>query len=302
MSTVKTRKKTRRVMTREEIVADLKTVQRQREWHLKSKNMIQNRLVATVAGTIGYSSGLSDKERMKKFAEAKKVIEQIEAGKVASDVHGIVLTTMISVRGFNEAKMIAEDDMLALVKQLEITAWIAEEEQKGFGLLSLGKILGETGDLANYANPGKVWRRLGCAPFTKEGVTLMGATWRSRSKRKDVVTLHKKDWEEFGYSPRRRSLAYLIGEGLVKRNKSIYRERYDTAKAFTLKNRPDWTRCEKCKGTGRIGKSKCENCKGTGEVKMRCHNHAMLLATKLLLKNLWIEWNDEDRNYVYANE
>ena len=299
----KKREKTKqKVKTREEIVADLRVLQRQREWHLKSRNMISNRLVATVAGTIGYSSGMTEKERQKKFGEAKKVIDQIMEGEVASEVEEIVTTAMVSVVAFNRMKLVAEVKMEELVKQLEIAKWVAKPEQKGFGLLSLAKILGETGDLANYANPGKVWRRLGCAPYTKEGVTLMGATWRSRGKKKDVVTLRAKDWEDFGYSPRRRSLAYLIGEGLIKQNKSIYRERYDTTKALAMKNRPDWTRCVKCDGTGKIKKGKCDNCKGTGKVKMRCHAHGMLLATKLLLKNLWIEWNDEDRNYTYSSK
>lgn len=303
MSTV-TRKKTQkrqRVMTREEIVKDLRVLQRQREWHLKSRNMISNRLVATVAGTIGYSSGMTDTERKKKFSEAMKVIDQIMEGEVASSVEEIVTTAMVSVVAFNRMKLVAEGKMEELAKQLEIAEWVSKPEQRGFGLLSLAKVLGETGDLANYANPGKVWRRLGCAPFTKEGVTLMGATWRSRSNKKDVVTLRAKDWEEFGYPPRRRSLAYLIGEGLLKQNKSIYRERYDTAKAIAMK-KPDWTRCDKCKGTRKIKRSKCENCKGTGEVKMRCHNHGMLLATKLLLKNLWIIWNGEDMNYTYPSK
>ena len=85
-----------------------------------------------------------------------------------------------------------------------------------------------------------------------------------------------------GYSPRRRSIAYLIGEGLVKQNfvsggqgdgrlesesgsAGPYRSRYDQKKAEFAEKHPDYK-------------------------PLRCHLHGMLLATKLLLKNLWIEW------------
>jgi hypothetical protein len=83
--------------------------------------------------------------------------------------------------------------------------------------------------------------------------------------------MNAADWSEFGYSPRRRSIAYIVGEGIIKQNKDAdgnpgpYRRRYDVKKAELAERFPDY-----------------------GEV--RCHNHGHLLCTKLLLKNLWIEW------------
>jgi len=113
----------------------------------------------------------------------------------------------------------------------------------------------------------------------------MGATWRGHSNGKRGEKLHASDWEEFGYSPRRRSIAFLIGEGIVIQNwigtngdveletddrcTGPYRTRYDETKARIQELHPDYS-------------------------KMRCHRHGMLLATKLLLKNLWIEWNQQD--------
>ena len=107
----------------------------------------------------------------------------------------------------------------------------------------------------------------------------MGATWRSGKHGK----LPASEWETFGYSPRRRSIAFLIGEGIVKQNTvgdggsgerpvvtdigraGPYRQRYDAAKVTFAAGHPDYS-------------------------KLRVHRHAMLVATKLLLKNLWIEW------------
>ncbi|TXI11657.1 MAG: hypothetical protein E6Q76_02165 [Rhizobium sp.] len=111
--------------------------------------------------------------------------------------------------------------------------------------------------------PAKVWRRLGLAPWTaekgSESHTLMGSTWKAKG-------LSAEQWSAFGYSPRRRSVMYVISESLIKQNKSIYRARYDAAKAAAATAHAGWS-------------------------PMRCHKHAMLLATKLIVRELWRAWN-----------
>lgn len=65
------------------------------------------------------------------------------------------------------------------------------------------------------------------------------------------------------------ALMYVIGEGIVKQNgEGPYRKRYDEAKVTFAAGHPDYS-------------------------KGRCHSHAMLLASKLLLKNLWIQMRTE---------
>jgi len=278
-----------------EISATLQVLQRQRAWYIKSRIMIANRLQATVAGTIGYHSGMEEKERTKLFGQAGKVIKQITNGEIESPIKNIVMTTMLSIDGFDDAQKKIEKLMLEQIKQLPrtITDWVKHKNQRGFGCLFLAIIIGETGDLANYANPAKVWRRLGCAPYQYDGKVQMGATWRGGKQGK----LPAEEWEKFGYSPRRRSIAFLIGEGIVKQNGSKavgaderlaeteqenvgpYRFRYDLTKAKIQKEHPDYK-------------------------PMRCHLHGMLLATKLLLKNLWIEWNKDTlaKGYSYASD
>lgn len=257
-------------MNRYELAAELQSLQKQRAWYIKTKNMVSNRLQATVAGTIGYHSGLKEAERAKLFTEAGKLVKRVACGEEDSDHKPLILTTQMAIDGFEEMRKSIETQMKSVAKELPVHDWVEHEQQRGFGTLFLAIVIGETGDLANYANPGKVWRRMGCAPWTKNDETLMGATWRGRSKSKTQTKLHAADWEEYGYSPRRRSISYLIGDGIVKNNKSIYRERYETKKAELQEKHPDYN-------------------------KMRCHLHGMLLATKLLLKNLWLEWNPDLR-------
>lgn len=255
-------------MHQAELSAELQSLQKLRAWYIKSRNMVANRLQATIAGTIGYHSGLKESERAKLFTEAGKLIKRVRAGEEKSDHEPLILTTAQAIDGFEEMRKSIEKEMKSLANQLPVIDWVNDSQQRGFGVLFLAIVIGETGDLANYANPGKVWRRMACAPWTKNDETLMGATWRCRSKSKTQTKLHAADWEEYGYSPRRRSISYLIGEGLVKQNKSIYRERYEIKKEELAEKHSDYN-------------------------KMRCHLHGMLLATKLLLKNLWIEWNPD---------
>jgi len=251
-----------------EICQELRQLQRNRVIVLKSRNMQANRLQAIVAGTIGYSTSMEEKARKEKFLEATAIIESIiEKDPQYSNlpIASIVRTTMIGIQAFEDTKKELEAPMKKLVKELPIanskTAWLFQPEQRGFGELILATLIGETGDLCNYSNPAKMWKRMGCAPYEFNGETKMGATWKSGKG----GSLPAEEWVKYGYSPRRRSLAYLIGDGIVKLNKSIYRKRYDDTKASIKLRHPEYT-------------------------DLRCHRHGMLLATKLLLKNLWIQW------------
>lgn len=305
-------KKEQPKLTTEEIKmlsGKLQALQKQRAWHMKTRNMVANRLRATVAGALGYNVKMAEKDRTKLFSDATALIKRIEEGEQTTVIHrGLVLTTCQSINAFLIMQEETEKEMLQITRMLPVASWVQLPEQRGFGLPGLGILIGETGDLANYEAPGKMWRRMACAPYTKDGLTAMGATWRSRSNGKDP-RLGAADWEEFGYSPRRRSISYLIGEGLIKQNflpsdmstvteqriAGPYRQRYIDAKVRATKTHPEWTwsDCDKCKDLP--DKSDCGTCGGTGMKCKRAHLHGMLLATKLLFKNLWMEWNPDKR-------
>lgn len=322
-----------------QISAELQVLQKLRIRYTKFRIMNSNFLEAIVAGTLGYHAGMKKKDRTKMFKEAKQLITSIVKGE--AEPNPLVLTASDAIQNFRREQDAIEKEMVKLAKQLPVAAWVEQPEQRGFGMLFLAIIIGETGDLSGYANPGKVWRRMGCAPYTQHGLTLMGATWKGRQNGKRGEKLHASDWEDFGYSPRRRSISFLIGEGIVKQNwigangdvstetesrdavshqsdrlytsrdfdpkaegktAGPYRARYDETKALAAKHNPDWIRCGKCDGTGKKERKKCENCSGTGEVWMHCHRHGMLLATKLLLKELWIQWNQRDGDLPFETE
>lgn len=285
---------------------ELQELQKQRAWYIKTKNMLHNRLRATVAGSLGYETAMTEKDRRKKFKEADARIKSVINDDTDDENTNFAQEEMVRVIYPNilvaqNAAKAFEKRMIPVAEKLPMAYWVNDPDQKGFSILGMAILIGETGDLCNYANPGKVWRRMGCAPYTKNDETLMGKTWKNRQSGKNGTKLHKSDWEEFGYNPRRRSIAYIMGENLLKHNfmdkehkiDGPYRERYQQGRDRAVENNPEWIVCSICKGTkkSKSGKGKCTNCGGSGEVSMHIHLHGMLLATKLLMKNLWIEWN-----------
>jgi hypothetical protein len=99
----------------------------------------------------------------------------------------------------------------------------------------------------------------------------MGSSWKRRGG------LSAEDWSEFGYSPRRRAIAFCLADTLIKGNGAreepvrrecgVYRKRYDDVKAAKLAlESEEWP-------------------------KLRCHLHAGLLTAKMAMRDLWVEWN-----------
>lgn len=152
----------------------------------------------------------------------------------------------------HKARLKYERRMKKLAKELPVYHWM--KAINGFGELGLPQIIAETGDLSNYANPGKVWRRMGLAPFRNKAL----ATWRRQGG------LTKDDWIEAGYSPRRRSIMYCIGDSLIKKQ-NVYRDIYLERKEFEREKLPD-------------------------AAPIHTHRRAQRYMEKRLLKNLWQEW------------
>jgi hypothetical protein len=74
----------------------------------------------------------------------------------------------------------------------------------GFGARSLGVVVGEAGDLSNYPDHSKLWKRMGVAVM--DGIRQGGLTKGAKAE----------DWVAHGYSPKRRAQMYVIGDTLVK--------------------------------------------------------------------------------------
>ncbi|MFZ1992215.1 MAG: hypothetical protein WAW96_20865 [Alphaproteobacteria bacterium] len=102
-----------------------------------------------------------------------------------------------------------------LAGSLPVAPWV--EQQKGFGLINLGLIVGEAGDLSAYSNPAKLWKRFGLAVMPDGGAQRKFAD--------------KEKAEAAGFNPRRRAVAHILGDCLIKKE-GQYRALYLARKAI----------------------------------------------------------------------
>lgn len=270
----------------------IRQLQRQRVRFVKQCNRLNNSLAAEICNVLGYSTQMEEAERKALREKAKAIIKAICKG--GTHEHPVILALVqaasFGLDAFKRQRLAYEKEMEKLAKQLPVAEWVNGQNQRGFGIPGLAIIVGELGDLNGYPNPGKIWKRMGCAPFESRGEMKMSSTWRGSKP-----SLSAAEWEDNGYSPRRRAVAFNLGDGLLKQNGGgPYRKRYDEVKLRCQELHPDWkwNKCDGCKGAG------CEKCYQTGKQCGHAHNHAHLLMTKLLLKNLWIEWTDGGNNCI----
>jgi len=243
-----------------EICLEIRQLHATREQYIKAAITIENTRAGVVRNAIGFKTTQDETEREKGKKAAQTLIAAVLKGN--PNDHPELSPLIIQMEeGIKAPRKIADDHgklLSKMVKALPVSSWVVAV--RGFGLINFARIIGEAGDLSLYSNPGKLWKRLGLAPFQKGGVNKMPSTWRREGG------LNAEEWTAVGYSPRRRAIAFVLGECMLKANKGPYRQRYDEAKERFKANRPD------CKD-------------------IHAHKHAMLCMVKRLIKDLWVEWN-----------
>jgi hypothetical protein len=155
-----------------------------------------------------------------------------------------------------------EKPMVALVKQLPVYKWAADV--RGFGALGLGQIIAEAGDLSLYANPAKLWSRMGVG---------LGP---------NVTTREPGSTRYEGRSPRRASVIHVIADSMLKGAEGEWRAVYDDRKAYE-QTKPACLRPIK---TGGVCKATDAECCRAGHI----HNRALRYLGKRLLRELWRAW------------
>lgn len=155
-----------------------------------------------------------------------------------------------------------EKEIKKLSQSLPAFPWV--KSVRGFGPVNFGLIVGECGDLSNYANPAKLWKRMGLG--LHEGSIQRCVS--TRGKKGKEAKQAQETAIAMAYSPARRAIMHIIGECLVKQNDGIYRDLYDQRKVYET-----------------------ERLKDEKTVKIHSHKRAMRYMEKRLLSDLWVEWN-----------
>ncbi len=190
---------------------------------------------------------------------------------------GYLIPFMSAMKLMETSRKAAEKAMVQLAKHLSVWSWV--EGINGFGALGLAQIVAEAGDLFSYSNPGKLWKRMGLAPYDGKAAS----QWRKQGG------LKKEEWESLGYSPVRRSIMYSIGDSLLKKQ-GPYREIYLARKAYEIATAT-------AAGLTVVPAAKIPE-KGGDKYRSAGHVHlrAQRYMEKRLLRDLWSRWRGQDAN------
>jgi len=193
-----------------------------------------------------------------------------------------------------------ERDMIKMVKRLPAAAWV--EKQPGVGLGGLGRIIGITGDLDNYANPAKFWKILGqhvtstgTAPRREKGMKLTRTADAAGRHARDEGYDPSTDVKGNSWSNAGRALCFNLGNSIVMVGHGPLRDVYEARKAKVfLRVREGPSNCPF--GQTHISKDKktilqCVKTDEAGkETSIHIEMDAKRVAVKRFLRDLWIVW------------
>ena len=165
----------------------------------------------------------------------------------------------------------AEKELVHLAKQLPVYAYFVEPLH-GFGALGFAQIIGEAGNLSDYTNPAKLWKRFG-----------LGLVGDIRQQRRT----NKAEALEHGYSPRRRAVMFVIGDALL-RNKNAYKDLWNARKEYEIAKA---TAAGLTIRAAKKGDSRNDIVNGyitKKHIQFRCNRY----VEKRLLRDLWRAWRD----------
>lgn len=249
-----------------------------RRYAIKLQQKIERALESFVRiNETDWHPDLTADEREKNNKAVERIIKAARQGEGDPMLVELVKNTDRAREPSDAIRKKSEKEMIALAQQLPVHSWI--DGLHGVGTLGLATILGEAysihhhGGLDQYANPEKLWKRLGFAPY--DG--LAGSTWKRESWRPRALT--KDEWIANPFSGARYAQVIIVGTFLVNhqwiaanknddgvgRPNGRYGEIYGARRARTAVTHPDWT-----KGHSR--------------------KDAIRVATKQFLVDLWNAW------------
>jgi hypothetical protein len=151
------------------------------------------------------------------------------------------------------------------------------EPINGMGAIGLALIVGEAGgDLNNYSNPAKLWKRFGLAPLNGKA----GSVWMRRGGLSD------EQWSQFGYSPRRRSTMFVVTDSLLKKE-NTYKVLCDARKQ--LERAKAEAEGLQVAAAADIPKKEAAKYRSLIHIKLRAERY----VAKRLLRDLWRAWRGQ---------
>jgi hypothetical protein len=263
------------------LISAIRQLHRRRVFAMEQRKRADLALGSFLRLVLGWQRDLPDADRKRINDQAQALIalgeaqikgKQLDIEEPEFDAWADVILAAIGSRApFSQLEKASEKHMKALAQQLPVWEWA--EGVRGFGPVSLATIVAEAGDLSNYDNPAKLWKRMGLAVM--DGVR-QGGLLKSASK---------EAWIVHGYNRARRSRMWNVGDALIKGNQEgpyrtayLARKEYERAKAEAagLIVAP----------AAKIPAKRVDEFMSEGHV----HRRSQRYMEKLLLKHLWQEW------------
>lgn len=259
---------------------------RQREDLIRATGNIERQIKSICRRSVGFSTFDPAPIRAAKMKEAKALNEAIENGDKSASEHYLSVAHLIPARDtLAEHKKTVEKLMVDDAKALGMQDFVGSTP--GFGIVGLAMIVGEAGDLADYANPAKLWKRMGLAVIDGER--------QRKCTDKQLAEIH-------GYNPRRRSAMFVIGDSMIK-SQGEYRELYlqrlsvEHGKAISEGLLPVTSVASTVESWANRGLPPITKVKAVDQKAHRSAGHmahrAQRYMEKRLLRNLWKYWNQE---------
>lgn len=205
--------------------------------------------------------------------------EKVEADKVYKSMqngceHELAMFAMSTSLPFLNARSLIEAErksvekqMVKEAKKLPVYPWVLSV--RGFGALGFASIIGEAGDLSNYATVSRLWKRLGLAVIS--------------GKRQQRVS--GPEALEHGYSPSRRAVIWTLGDSMFRAG-GEYADLCRARKEVERQKAADegLTVCPAAK----IPAKDKDSYRSDGHV----HNRAKRYMEKRLIRDLWRAWRE----------
>ena len=281
------------------IISALIMLQRRRRFCIKSQSRCDRSMEALIASTMGFAIDADEKARKKVFDRAKAYRLSVERGDAGdqganeTQSWAALLTLIVLIdqsatarEGWDVLRKRTEAEMEALAKQLPV--WEFVRDIRGLGALGLAVIMAEAAHpLDAFANPGKLWKRLGLA-------VINGGRQR-RVKGAEEALAH-------GYSPHRRAEIWAFCSDTLFRGQWVG-DRDEDGVACTKSHKPVVVPAHPLGPYGEAYQHRREHTAArvaqTGNLPDsdpdkwslgRCNNDARRYMTKRLLKDLWVAW------------
>jgi hypothetical protein len=251
---------TRRFLVAPATIQKLRELQAMRLAAIKAQIRSTNAVKALVRRMLGWNATAEEEDREKVNKLATAIVAAVVKGKeppegtahVADTLREYIVSNAEAQKPHDDLREGIEKQMEKIAKTLPVAPFV--EATRGFGYKMLAVIVGEAGDLANYSNPGKLWKRFGMAPHQGKAAS----SWRREGG------MDAEGWTEIGYSPSRRSQMFVVGDCLIKAS-GEYKAVYDARKAYELERQPDMK-------------------------PIAAHRRAQRYMEKRLLRELWKAW------------